>query len=85
MNPPAWEHEQGADVRRLGDAGQMTLAGRRWEISKTLAGEWVQLIRIRERILVGYCRSLVRELDPGRWQPGRALPRKSVRMQRAPA
>jgi hypothetical protein len=44
----------------------MTVEGRRWEISKALAGEWVQLIRIGERILVYYCRSLVRELDPSR-------------------
>ena len=63
-NPPAWEYEAGAEVRRLGGAGQMTLQGRRWEISKALAGEWVRLIRIEERILVYYCRSLVRELDP---------------------
>ncbi|MGB9242814.1 MAG: hypothetical protein WCC03_05630, partial [Candidatus Acidiferrales bacterium] len=39
-------------------------AGRNWEISRALAGEWVQLIRVEERILVYYCRSLVRELDP---------------------
>jgi transposase InsO family protein len=65
-NPPAWEYETGAEVRRLGGAGQMTVEGRRWEISKALAGEWVQLIRIGERILVYYCRSLVRELDPSR-------------------
>lgn len=33
------------------------------EISRALAGEWVQLIRIENRILVYYCRTLVRELD----------------------
>jgi transposase InsO family protein len=62
--PPAWEYEAGAEVRRLGSAGQLTVQGKRWEISKALAGEWVQLIRMEERILVYYCRSLVRELDP---------------------
>jgi transposase InsO family protein len=63
-NPLTWEYEPGAEVRRLGTAGQLTVQGRRWEISKALAGEWVQLIRMGERILVYYCRSLVRELDP---------------------
>jgi hypothetical protein len=63
-NPRTWEYEPGAEVRRLGTAGQLTVKGRRWEISKALAGEWVQLIRMGERILVYYCRSLVRELDP---------------------
>src|SRR3974390_1664175 len=43
--------------------GQIWIDGRRWEISRALAGEWVQLIRLGQRILVYYCRSLVRELD----------------------
>jgi transposase InsO family protein len=66
VNPAAWEYEAGAEVRRLGGAGQITVQGRRWDISKALAGEWVQLVRIGERILVYYCRSLVRELEPPR-------------------
>ena len=65
-NPPGWEYETGAEVRRLSSAGQLTIQGQRWEISKALAGEWVRLIRIGERILVYYCRSLVRELDSRR-------------------
>ncbi len=60
---PAWEYERGAEVRKLADQGQLHLAGRRWEISRALAGEWVKLVRVEERILVYYCRSLVRELD----------------------
>jgi len=39
------------------------VAGRRWEISRALAGEWVKLVRLEQRIRVYYCRSLVRELD----------------------
>ena len=60
---PAWEYERGAEVRKLADQGQLHLSGRRWEISRALAGEWVQLVRLEGRILVYYCRSLVRELD----------------------
>ena len=60
---PAWEYERGAEVRKLADQGQLNLCGRRWEISRALAGEWVQLVRLDARILVYYCRSLVRELD----------------------
>jgi transposase InsO family protein len=64
--PAAWEYEAGAEVRRVSGEGHLTMQGRRWEISRALSGEWVQLIRIGERILVYYCRSLVRELDPPR-------------------
>ena len=60
---PVWEYEAGAEVRRLTAQGRLRCAGRNWEISRALAGEWVQLIRVEERILVYYCRSLVRELD----------------------
>src|SRR5258708_51975 len=60
---PAWEYERGAEVRKLADQGQLQLAGRRWEISRALAGERVKLVRVEGRILVYYCRSLVRELD----------------------
>ena len=63
-NPPAWEYEVGAEVRKLHAEGQLYLEGRRWEISRALAGEWVELVRVEGRILVYYCRSLVRELDP---------------------
>jgi hypothetical protein len=41
----------------------MGVHGRPWEISRALAGQWVQLVRIEQRILVYYCRTLVRELD----------------------
>ncbi len=63
-NPPAWEYEPGAEVRKVGEEGYLRLEGCRWEISRALAGEWVQLIRVEGRLLVYYCRSLVRELDP---------------------
>jgi transposase InsO family protein len=62
-NPTAWEYEARAEVRKISTQGHLRTAGRRWEISRALVGEWVQLIRVDERILVYYCRSLVRELD----------------------
>ncbi len=62
-NPARWEYEPGSDVVKVGADGQIWIDRRRWEISRALAGEWVQLIRLEEKILVYYCRSLVRELD----------------------
>jgi transposase InsO family protein len=62
-NPPAWEYETGAEVRKLSTQGQLQVAKRRWDISRALAGEWVQVVRVDGRALVYYCRSLVRELD----------------------
>lgn len=74
-NPPRWEYESGSEVVKVGARGQIWVDGRPWEISRALVGEWVQLIRLEEKILVYYCRSLVRELDQlshrsyavGRW------------------
>ena len=62
-NPPRWEYEAGSEVVKVMSAGQILVDRRRWELSRALAGEWVQLIRIEEKILVYYCRSLVRELE----------------------
>jgi transposase InsO family protein len=62
-NPLSWEYEPGSEVVKVAGNGQIWIEGRRWEISRALAGEWVQLIRLEQRILVYYCRSLVRELD----------------------
>lgn len=62
-NPLRWEYEAGSEVVKVGAAGQIWVEGRRWEISRALAGERVQLIRLEKRILVYYCRSLVRELE----------------------
>jgi transposase InsO family protein len=61
--PPAWEYPTGAEVYKLSTHGQLQLTRRRWEISRALAGEWVQVLRTDGRVLVYYCRSLVRELD----------------------
>ena len=43
--------------------GKIKLGGQHWTISLALAGERVQLEHIDERVLVFYCRTLIRELD----------------------
>lgn len=62
-HPRPWEYEADSEVVKVGAGGQICVDGQPWEISRALAGEWVQLIRLEDRILVYYCRSLVRELD----------------------
>src|SRR5215471_2682857 len=62
-HPPAWEYEPGAELLRVAAAGTLRIQGRTWMISRALAGEWVQLVPIEHRMLVYYCRTLVRELD----------------------
>jgi transposase InsO family protein len=62
-DPPAWEYEAGGEVRKVSAAGRLQVDSHPWEISRALAGEWVQLVRVEGRVLVYYCRSLVREID----------------------
>ncbi len=75
--PPRWEYPQGAKVRKLDGNGKMNAYGRTWNISEALRREWVQLLRLDDRVLVYYCRTLICELDLGsqhstaveRWLP----------------
>ncbi|MBZ5707611.1 MAG: integrase core domain-containing protein, partial [Acidobacteriia bacterium] len=62
-NPPRWEYPQGAKVLKVDSQGKLTLAGENWKISRALAGEWVQVVRIESRLLVYYCTTLIREID----------------------
>ena len=62
-NPSPWEYAEGALVRKLDCDGKISFAGRNWTISLALAGERVQLQRIDQRVMVFYCRTLIRELD----------------------
>jgi len=61
--PLSWEYPSGANVRKVNSEGKLELCGARWKIAKALRGEWVQLEQIEQRVLVYYCRTLVRELD----------------------
>lgn len=62
-NPPRWEYPVGAKVLKLDGRGKMDAYGIRWTISRALCGERVQLERVGQRVLVYYCRTLIRELN----------------------
>src|SRR5271165_6671979 len=61
--PPRWEYPAGARVLKVDSQGKLTLAGRNWKISGALVGEWVQVVKLGERVQVYYCSTLVREID----------------------
>ena len=61
--PPRWEYPTGAQVRKVDSWGKLHAWHKTWNISKALCGEWVQLERIGSRVLVYYCRTLIRELN----------------------
>ena len=61
--PARWEYPLGAHVRRLDGDGKLKFYGRNWNIGQALRREWVQLVRLEDRVLVYYCQTVVRELD----------------------
>ncbi len=63
-HPPRWEYPAGAWVLKVDCQGKLDIRGRKWSISDTLAGEHVQIVPIEQRMLVFYCNTLIRELDP---------------------
>ena len=62
-HPAPWQYQPGATVVKVGTAGQIWTERRRWEISYALTGQWVELVRLEDRVLVYHCRTVVRELD----------------------
>jgi transposase InsO family protein len=62
-HPAPWQYPSGAKVLKVSRQGTLDAEGIRWKIAKALAGEWVQLERVGQRVLVYYCRTLIRELD----------------------
>jgi transposase InsO family protein len=62
-HPPHWQYPAGSWVRKVDSSGKLRLKDRHWKIGGALIGEWVRLEQVGERILVYYCRTLVRELD----------------------
>jgi hypothetical protein len=65
-HPSRWEYPAGAWVLKVDCQGKIEIKGKKWKINRSLAGEWVQVIRVEQRIMVFYCTTLIRELDPGR-------------------
>ena len=63
-HPPAWPYPENAWLLKVDCQGKIEAAGRKWKISRALAGDYVHLQPIDGRILVYYCATLVRELDP---------------------
>ena len=61
--PPRWEYPIGAKVLKVDCQGKLDASGQRWMISRALAGERVHLLAVEQRVLVYYCRTLIRELD----------------------
>ena len=63
-------------MRRVRQQGQVLVQGRIYCL-RALAGEWVQLLRIEDRVPVYYCKTVVREIELGshrslrveRWLP----------------
>ena len=86
-HPPRWEYPAGAWVLKVDCQGKLDIGQQKWRVSKTLAGEWVQVVRVETRMLVFYCNTLVRELDPEsqrsniieRWLPGSLENTESVK------
>ena len=63
--PSRWEYPAGAWVLKVDCQGTLDIRGKKWRVSQTLAGEWVQIVTVEQRMLVFYCNTLIRELDPG--------------------
>ena len=64
-HPPRWQYAEGSKVLKVDCQGKLDLHGQKWKISKALCGEWVQIVRVEQRLQVYYCTTLIRELDLG--------------------
>ena len=62
-NPPAWAYPADSRVLKVDSDGKIKLHREHWVVSRALQGERVQLVTIESRVLVYYCRTLIRELD----------------------
>jgi hypothetical protein len=51
-------------VLKVDSDGKITLQRQHWFISLALSGEYVRLVTIEQRVLIYYCSTLIRELDP---------------------
>jgi hypothetical protein len=50
-------------VLKVDSAGKIRTQRQHWNLGRALSGERVKLVTIEQRVLVYYCRTLIRELD----------------------
>ena len=62
-HPKEWEYPAGLEVIRMASQGQMHWRGKRWDLGRPFRNQTVGLETLDTRVLVYYCRSVVRELD----------------------
>jgi transposase InsO family protein len=62
-NPPAWDYGEDAELRKVNSDGEIYINDCPWKVSVALRRERVQIQRLGQRILVFFCKTLVREID----------------------
>lgn len=62
-HPARWEYPTGSKVGKVDSWGKLHAWGVHCRVSKSFSGERVRLERIDRRVLVYYCRALIRELN----------------------
>jgi len=80
-NPPRWHYPEGAWVLKVDCQGKLEIRNTKWRIGRALAGQWVQVLEVDQRLQVYYCNTLIRELEPSihrativaRWIPHQNL------------
>ena len=75
-----WEYPDPMNVRKVRENGGLSLRGQSYFVSRALIGQNVQLEYLKNRLLVWFCRTLVREFD---LQTGRSYAVQDQHMQRA--
>lgn len=58
-----WDYPDPVNVRKVRENGGVSLRGQSYFISRAFIGENVQLEFLEERVIVWFCRTLVREFD----------------------
>jgi len=89
-NPPRWHYPEGAWVLKADCQGKLEIRNTKWRIGRALAGHWVQVLEVDQRLQVYYCKTLIRELVPSihrativaRWIPHQNLQSQLERMSR---
>jgi len=75
-----WEYPDPINVRKVRENGGVSLRGQSYFVSRALIGQNVQLEYLKNRLLVWFCRTLVREFD---LQTGMSYAVQDQQMQRA--